>query len=508
MNNVTPLQLHLATETETRKLAEELSLFLRSGMVVLLKGNLGAGKSTFARALIRALSNSKGAFDIPSPSFSLVQMYDFTRVPVAHVDLYRTEGDLEVNELGLADLLGSHLLVIEWPNEIAENLGAARLFLEFSGTGSSRDVEITGEGACNGLLTRLFEIRNFISRIGWDEATRTFLDGDASSRRYERLQKAEANAVLMDMPSKPDGPPVKDGKPYSNIAHLAEGLRSVVAINDLLVTRGFGAPQILARDIEQGLALIEDFGDNVFGRLRACGQPMREPMDAAVEVLANIAAQDWTEQIQMRDQSRYIMNAYDIETQLIEVDLLTSWFFNHAKSNFLTENQVSEFHNLWSKILKKTHPAKLVLVLRDFHSPNLIWRPEQTGLKRVGLIDTQDAVLGHPAYDLVSLLQDARIDIPVEEEKQLYSNYSELRQKSATFDPDEFGQAYAILGAQRATKILGIFARLAKRDGKSGYLQHLPRVSRYLERNLHHPVLSELRKWIETNLPEAIEGAK
>lgn len=508
MINLTPLQMHLATETDTQNLAEEISLFLRSGMIVLLKGNLGAGKSTFARALIRALSNSKGDFDIPSPSFSLVQTYDFTRVPVAHIDLYRTKADVEVNELGLADLVSSHLLMVEWPNEVMENLSVSRLHLEFSGTGNSRDVEITGEGACVGLLTRLVEIRNFLSRIGWGEATRIFLDGDASSRRYERLQQAEARALLMDMPSRADGPPVKDGKPYSAIAHLAEGLRSVVAINDLLVSRGYGTPQILACDIGQGLALIEDFGDNVFGRLRAHNHPMRVPMEAAIEILAKMAAEDWPKQIQMRDQSRYTISTYDSESQLIEVDLLTSWFFHYAKSKLPTKDQVAEFHGVWSKVLKSAQPNKPVLVLRDFHSPNLIWRPEQTGLKRVGLIDTQDALLGHPAYDLVSLLQDARIDIPVEEESQLYLCYSELRQKLETFDNDEFVRAYAILGAQRATKILGIFARLSKRDGKSGYLQHMPRVSRYLWRNLQHPVLSELRQWMETNLPEAIEKAK
>lgn len=508
MNNSTPHQWHLATETDTRNFAGEISLFLRPGMIVLLKGNLGAGKSTFARALIRALSNSMDEFDIPSPSYALVQTYDFTRIPVAHVDLYRTSTEIEVNELGLAELVNSHLLIIEWPNEIAENLGDAKLFLEFSGAGNSRDVEITARGACLGLLNRLIEIRGFLDRKGWGEAARTFLDGDASSRRYERLQQGHAKAVLMDMPSTPDGPPVKDGKPYSAIAHLAEGLRSVVAINDFLVARGYGAPEILACDIGEGLALIEDFGDAVFGRLRAVNYPIRLPMETAVEVLATMAAQDWPKQIPMRDQSLYTMNAYDSEAQLIEVDLLISWFFHHAKSRFPTENQISEFHDLWVRVLKNAQATKPVLVLRDFHSPNLIWRPEQTGLKRVGLIDTQDAVLGHPAYDLVSLLQDARVDIPVEEERQLYLRYSELRHKSGIFESEEFGQAYAILGAQRATKILGIFARLAKRDGKSAYLQHMPRVSRYLKRNLGHPALNELRNWIEINLPEATEEMK
>jgi N-acetylmuramate 1-kinase len=508
MSQVKSYHRHLATEAETQALAQELSLFLRPGMAMILKGELGSGKSTFARALIRALSNSRDEFDIPSPSYALVQTYDVTRCPVAHVDLYRTSSDAEVQELGLSDLFASHLLIIEWPNTKIESVAESRLTFEFTGTGTMRDVEISAHGACVGLLTRILAIEAFLKQKGWGKATRVFLDGDASSRRYERLQQGSSRAILMDMPTRPDGPPVKDGKPYSAIAHLAEGLRSVVAINDFLVEKGYGAPRILACDIAEGLALIEDFGDAVFGKLRAEKQSMEMPMMAAIEVLSDIAGRNWPAQFEMRDKSIYTMNSYDEEAQLIEVDLLTSWFFPYVKSKSPGESQVSKFHQLWAAALKFTRPTKPVWVLRDFHSPNLIWRPEQSGIKKVGLIDTQDALLGHPAYDLVSLLQDARIDIPVEEEARLFNSYLEMRGKQASISTEEFGQAYAILGAQRATKILGIFARLAKRDGKLVYLKHMPRVSGYLKRNLQHPALADLLNWLESDLPEAIEGKK
>jgi tRNA threonylcarbamoyl adenosine modification protein YjeE len=499
-------QFHLATEAETRKFAEDLSLFLQAGMIVTLSGDLGAGKSTFARALIKALAKSDQDFDVPSPTFSLIQTYDMTRVPVVHVDLYRTKTGAEVKELGLAELAANHLLIVEWPNSGIPGLDSARLQLEFSGSGNSRDVEVTAVGACTALISRFVEIQTFLKQHNFRYLARKYLDGDASSRRYERLQNGTSKFILMDMPAKPDGPPVKDGKPYSAIAHLAEGLRSVVAMNDLLVERGFAAPRVLACDISAGLAVIEDFGDAIYGRLRAAGEPMREPMAAAVEVLNAIAGQPWPAQFRMRDGSTYTMQPYDLEAQLIEVDLLVSWFLPHINSKPPTESEVTAFHEFWTNVLPLTKADAPVWVLRDFHSPNLIWRPEQTGVKRVGLIDTQDALLGHPAYDLVSLLQDARIDIPVDEERGLLAHYLELRKAAGNFDVEEFKQAYAILGAQRATKILGIFARLAKRDGKLGYLKHIPRVSRYLNRNLQHPSLSALRRWFERNLPEAIEG--
>ena len=146
--------------------------------------------------------------------------------------------------------------------------------------------------------------------------------------------------------------------------------------------------------------------------------------------------------------------------------------------------------------------------LRDYHSPNLIWLPEREGLKRVGIIDFQDCVMGHPAYDVVSLLQDARVTVPDEMELRLLGHYAQLRKvASPDFDMPAFARAYAILGAQRATKILGIFARLDKRDHKPAYLAHLPRVTRYLRKNLAHPALALLRDWHKANLPRTIEDS-
>jgi hypothetical protein len=161
----------------------------------------------------------------------------------------------------------------------------------------------------------------------------------------------------------------------------------------------------------------------------------------------------------------------------------------------------SDFSSIWHTILPNVISNHPVWTLRDYHSPNLLWMPERKGLRRVGIIDTQDCLMGHPAYDLVSMLQDARVDIDFLQADELYDYYCELRSTSGRFDRNEFSRAFAILGAQRATKILGIFARLSKRDGKHIYLNHIPRVSRYLKRNLTHPDLALLKKWHDRNLP-------
>jgi hypothetical protein len=479
--------------------AAELSLFARPGMVLLLQGDLGAGKSTFARAFIRALAEGR-EFDIPSPTFTLVQSYDETRVPVVHADLYRIGSAAELEELGLEDLLATQVLAVEWPEKMLGQPLADRLLVKLSGSGSWREAEITASGAWEQALARNDAIRSFLGTTRWKAAERRFLEGDASFRRYETLHMNGKHAILMDMPARPDGPPVRNGKPYSAIAHLAEDIRAVIAVNGVLVERGYSAPKAEAYELQSGLAVMEDLGRKVYGRMMLAGEDMREPMSAAVAVLADMARQDWPENVPL-DGETYRVPPYDMESQLIEADLLPSWFWPHVTGSEITDAARADFEAQWREVLLLTQTEKPVWALRDYHSPNLLWLPERQGLKRVGLIDTQDCLLGHPAYDLASMLQDARVDVDFAFADQLHEHYCGLRAGDPRFDRKEFDAAYAVLGAQRATKILGIFARLSKRDGKHGYLRHIPRVSRYLERNLAHPELRRLKAWFDRHLP-------
>jgi len=473
--------------------------------VILLRGELGSGKSTFARAFIRALSLSEADFDIPSPTFTLVQSYRETRVPVAHVDLYRTNSPAEIDELGLDSLLASHILVIEWP----ERLGLVRwpnvLALSITGRGTHRNVTLAGEGTWAQALQRNEAIRKFVGSSPWRGAERYFFEGDASTRRYELLRKDGNGVLLMDMPARPDGPPVKNGKSYSAIAHLAENIGAVIGINEQLCKKGYSAPRIHAFDLSEGLAIVEDLGREVFGRKIACGDDMSAPMKAAVDLLADMARQDWPQAVPSGDGGIHRVPVYSEEALLIETDLLPSWFWPHLRREAASEQARQDFAELWSGVLPLAAPQKPGWTLRDYHSPNLIWLPDRTGLLRVGIIDTQDCVLGHPAYDLVSLLQDARVDIPSEFADEMLDRYCGLRSGETGFSRADFATAFAVLGAQRATKILGIFARLSKRDGKHGYLKHIPRVAAYLERNLQHPILRHLRHWFESHLPGVLK---
>jgi hypothetical protein len=213
-----------------------------------------------------------------------------------------------------------------------------------------------------------------------------------------------------------------------------------------------------------------------------------------------MARQTWPEQVPL-DGGVYVVPPYDIEAQMIEADLLASWFWPHVVGSDIPDAARAEFEALWRGLLPLTQGGRRVWALRDYHSPNLLWLPEREGLKRVGIIDTQDCLMGHPAYDLASMLQDARVDVDAAVAGDLHEHYCRLRASDPHFDRQAFDAAFAVLGAQRATKILGIFARLSKRDGKHGYLRHVPRVSRYLERNLAHPELQALKAWFDRHLP-------
>ena len=498
-------EVTLAGEAETAALGERLSLWVRSGMLILLEGDLGAGKSTLARTFIRVLMKAGEEEDVPSPTFSLIQTYDYTRVPVFHADLYRLKDQGEVDELGFDGLLKTHAGLIEWPDRLTREISPDMLRVTLSGRGGTRTAKLTARGQWASALNRDKALRAFVEQTHFAKAQRIFFEGDASSRRYEKLVLPSGeHCLLMDMPQRPDGPVVKYGKPYSQIAHLAEGITAVVAINTHLVELGYSAPKVLVSNLAEGFGLIESLGDKVYGRMMLAGESMREPLEEAAAVLADMALKDWPRAPEAAPGIVHRLSDYDRQAQLIEVDLLPSWFIPHARGVEATEAQKQEFEAIWSTLLPLADPVKPVWTIRDYHSPNLLWIPERKGLQRVGIIDSQDAVMGHPAYDLVSMAQDARVEIAPELEDHIIAHYCSLRAAHGGFNRADFMTAYAILGAQRATKILGIFARLNKRDGKPAYLKHMPRVSRYLTRNLAHPALAPLRQWFTEHAPEAL----
>jgi aminoglycoside/choline kinase family phosphotransferase len=425
-----------------------------------------------------------------------VQSYEGPSGSVIHADLYRLAGEGELVELGFDEIRTEAVSLIEWPERAERSIGPVRLdvALDLDAATGGRRAALSGTGPLRERVGRTYAILALLARAGWADAERIPMGGDASSRAYERLVKASGEtALLMISPPRPDGPPVRRGKPYSAIAKLAESIHAFVAMDRGLAEAGFSAPAILGEDLEEGLLVIEDFGSEPV--VDADG-PIPDRYREATRVLAHLHGMDLPGSLPVSLERLHIIPVYDLDALMIEVELLLDWYLPHIVRSEPSGSVRAEFGHVWRETLADIVNAPPTWTLRDYHSPNLIWLPDRDGIARVGLLDFQDAVLGHPAYDLASLLQDARVDVPAELELSLLGLYAtERKGADPDFDMGAFATAYAILAAQRATKILGIFARLDRRDGKPQYLRHLPRIQAYLARNLAHPELGRLRVW-------------
>ncbi len=310
------------------------------------------------------------------------------------------------------------------------------------------------------------ETDSFLARAGWGGAEVSPLAGDASFRRYFRVRRGADVAVLMDAP-----PPHEDPRPFIHIA-------------DYLVEIGLSAPRIMARDLQHGLLLIEDFGSD---RMREAvdADPAREsPIYAGlIDLLAELH----------RQPPASGLASHGLDQWLNEVALFTEWYCPTVGLDVDPAGFRQVFRDVLAPVDRQ---GQTVTMLRDFHAENVMLLAGRDGIARFGLLDFQDAQLGHPAYDLVSMLEDARRDVPPALERAMLDRYM-----AATGGDAAFEAAYWALGAQRNTRILGVFTRLWKRDGKPGYKRFQPRMWGLLERDLAQPALAPLKTWFDDHVP-------
>ncbi|MEO1774797.1 MAG: phosphotransferase [Pseudomonadota bacterium] len=314
----------------------------------------------------------------------------------------------------------------------------------------------------------------FLAAEGFAGATHAPLAGDASNRRYRRVNWRGKTWVLMDAP------------PATN-----ERMDTFVEVTRWLRRQGLSAPEVVAAQLDGGLLLLEDLGDALFARAIPQGRATEEGLyAAAVDLLADLAS--------VPDAPEGI-GPYDGAVLYREARLVTDWYAPGAGAP-LGPVALAEFDAALDEAMAPLAGARAVTVLRDYHAENLLWLPGRAGHARVGLLDYQDALLGHRAYDLVSLLEDARRDTPPALQQAMLQRYLK-RRGIAGEDAAAFRTAYDALGAQRNLKIVGIFARLALRDGKPRYLTMIPRVWAHLQRDLTSPDLAPLAGAVARHLP-------
>jgi len=354
----------------------------------------------------------------------------------------------------------------------------------------------------------------FLNSVGWGAAEIAPLAGDASTRRYARLRDGARLGMLMDQPqgaesavAAPDADEAtRRALGYNAVARLAGAdCRRFAAVANYLRARGLSAPEILVADYAQGLVVLEDLGDDLFTEVvnETSGE---ELYNAAVEILAKLHTEKASEYFPhpVAGQDALPLFVYDEVALIAETDLMLEWFFPLALNRPATEAEYKEHRALWKTALDAIVGRDIVFVHRDYHAQNLLWLPKREGLGKVGLIDFQDAVAGSRAYDLISLVEDARREVPPALAESATRHYLEASRKfGAAVDDDAFRAEMAVMAAQRNTKIVGIFARLFLRDHKRRYLGYLPRVWNYLEQDLRHPLMTELRRWYDRVVPSA-----
>ncbi|HTE92390.1 MAG TPA: tRNA (adenosine(37)-N6)-threonylcarbamoyltransferase complex ATPase subunit type 1 TsaE, partial [Bradyrhizobium sp.] len=286
MMDPTTFSLTLADEMATAHLMADLALLVSPGDVITLSGDLGAGKTAAARAMIRYLA-SDDTLEVPSPTFTLAQAYDLPPFPLVHADLYRIGDPSELEEIGLSPLPEATVVLIEWPERAPEALPKDRIDIALRPAlvSTARAAEVTGYGKAAAQVARLKALRQFLNEAGYADATRQRMVGDASTRSYARLVRDDGVVILMNSPRRADGPPVYDGKSYSAVVHLAEDVKPFVAIAGGLRARGFSTPVIHHADLDGGFLITEDFGSAGFVE----GDPPRpivERYHAAADMLA------------------------------------------------------------------------------------------------------------------------------------------------------------------------------------------------------------------------------
>ncbi|NTF33383.1 tRNA (adenosine(37)-N6)-threonylcarbamoyltransferase complex ATPase subunit type 1 TsaE [Rhizobium skierniewicense] len=489
---VLPLSIGLADEAETIRLGQALALTVKPGDCIALIGDLGAGKSTLARALIRAVAGDP-YHEVPSPTFTIVQSYGL-RFPVHHLDLYRLSDVSEMDELGIDEMLSDGVCLIEWPELAASELpDDSTITLRLTHHGDGRMATIDAPQRLRTRLDRVLAIGHFLKRNGRENAVRHYFSGDAAYRTYELISDNDSQNLLMDWQPPPRGPVIQDGKTYAEIVHLARDVRPFVAIDSFLSQNGFSVPAILAQDLEEGILLLEDIGRD--GVLDADGNPIAERYLESVACLAALHEAALPGDIALPDGTIYQVPSFDADAMKIETSLLLDWYVPHIRGEDISGDEKQSFFAIWDQLIEKLGDAETGLLLRDFHSPNVIWQTQKTGINQVGIIDFQDAMIGPTAYDLASIVQDARVTIPSDLQARLMGHYLDIRRKSPDFDEAAFLKAFAIMAAQRNCKLVGIWVRLMKRDGKPHYMKHMPRTFSYLRSALEHPDLAPLNDW-------------
>ncbi|MEN2494965.1 MAG: hypothetical protein TECD_00876 [Hyphomicrobiaceae bacterium hypho_1] len=504
--------IELSDLFETRLLAQIVSLLVLEGDIITLRGSIGTGKTTLARHLIRAIAEDN-ELNVPSPSYPLMINYNTPHFEIYHCDFYRLTDPNEIYDLGFPENLENFVFIIEWP-EIAEGIFPnSNIQININDIWSDqpdcRIVNISGIESSAQCIEKIFQIWYFLQswlshvQLTINDVSLGYVRRDIFMRRYARLDTPHRSFILMISPNQLDNPPTRYSLTDSPKAYLAEDTDYVTSIQTELSQLGFSVAYMHYINRRQGLAIIEDLGHTMLSDLITQGNDQEHLFRCACDVLVQLSAYSPPKKI-IKNGYSHAMPELNSVSMEIEIELLLDWYLPLTNEQPITCNERRSFLDIWRQQLVRLEDQR-ALVLHEFHSTNLLWLPDRECVARIGIINYQDVAIGHRAYDVVSLLQDTCSYVSQDVEFRLLRYYfDKMHANGRSCNEASFLYAYALLGAQRNIRKIGVVARLAKMSGKSLYLHDIPLLLKYLKRCLEHPALHDIRAWLATYIPHIL----
>ena len=478
--------------SDLEKLTKELTPLLSEGGVMTLNGQIGAGKTTLAKLVIHDLTQTP-LEDIVSPTFNLYHTYNRDNLEIAHYDFYRIESEIELPEIDLNDSFTDKICIIEWAEKFQDLLPKDRIEISIKCIENERLYRINPLGKFGDIVNNRAKIENFLSDLDINFTELQRLPGDASKRRYYRIMSSDNTMILMDATQESD---------IKSKTGLTNGIDDFIKIQEYLDSIDVRVPNLIARNKIDNIILEEDLGEYSYTDVLT-KQNYQELYNPAIKTLIHISNINHPKNISTNSNPHYLKE-FDLDIYLNEAEIFIDYYWPFVHGKQCNADKKQEFRDIMEEVYSNLSNDK-TLMLRDFHSPNLLFLENENGFRKCAVIDFQDALFGHPLYDLVSLTNDARITIDEYQEKYLIELFrKDFPFSNFQFDSLSFMQQYHILGVQRSIKILGIFARLAILETNQNYLVHMPRVICYIKRIMQSGKIQRLANWLNQNFKETL----
>ena len=476
--------------SDLEKLSKELAPLLNEGGVVTLNGQIGAGKTTLAKLIIQQLTQTP-LEDIVSPTFNLYHTYNKDNLEIAHYDFYRIESEMELHEIDLNESFTDKICIIEWADKFRDFLPKDRIEIFIKCTKNERVYRINPLGKFREVVSNRAKIENFLGGLDINFTELQRLPGDASKRNYYRVMSSDNTMIVMDATQKSD---------IKNKTGLTNGIDDFIKIQEYLNSIDVRVPKLIVRNKIDNIILEEDLGEYSYTDMLT-KENYQKLYNPAIQRLIHISNINHPKNISTKSNPHYLKE-FDLNIYLNEAEIFIDYYWPFIHGKQCNADKKQEFTQIMEEVYSNLTNDK-TLMLRDFHSPNLLFLENENGFRKCAVIDFQDALFGHPLYDLVSLTNDARITIDEYQEKYLIGLYKkDFPFNNFQFDSLSFMQQYHILGVQRSIKILGIFARLAILETNQNYLVHMPRVICYIKRIMQSGSIQALACWLNQNFKE------